>query len=80
MKVQAVLKLRSDHLEKCTIPIESVISCFRLLALLQDLQPPKDVILFPAHVNDWPPLKKNTNYCDIRTAVVETTIQGAAEW
>jgi hypothetical protein len=56
------------------------ISCFRLLSLLQDLQPPRDIILFPAPVNNWPPWKKNTNYCDIHTAVVETTIKGAAEW
>jgi hypothetical protein len=76
-----MLKIRrSDHLEKRTSLVVSEIHCFRLLTILKDLQPPKDVILFPAPVNDWPPWKKNTNYCDIRTAVVETTIQGAAEW
>jgi hypothetical protein len=58
----------------------SEIVCFRLLSILKDLQPPKDIILFPAPVNDWPPWKRNTKYSDIRTAVVETTIQGAAEW
>jgi hypothetical protein len=80
ISVQLVLKFWSDHSKKWTTLTVSEISCFRLLSLLQDLQPPVDLILFPAPVNDWPPWKKNTNYCDIRTAVVETTIQGAAEW
>jgi hypothetical protein len=54
--------------------------CFRLLTLFQELQPPKNVILFPAAFNNCLPWKKTTNYSDIRTAVVETTAQGAAEW
>jgi hypothetical protein len=53
---------------------------FRLLTLLQELQPPKDIILFPVPVNNKLPSKKQENNCDICTTVVKTATQGAEEW
>jgi len=54
--------------------------CFRLLTLLQELQPPKDVILFPVPVNNGLPWKKHAQNSEICTTVVKTATQGAEEW
>ncbi|KDR23281.1 Unc-13-like protein D [Zootermopsis nevadensis] len=51
-----------------------------LLTLFQELQPPKDVISFPAACNDCLPWRKSINHSDIRATVIETTTEGAAEW
>jgi hypothetical protein len=55
-------------------------ACFRLLNLLQELQPPKDVIFFAVPVNSRVSWKKHPQNSDICTTVVRTATQGAEEW